>query len=219
MLQLDWAWYNAARITLEVPSMFLRVFFSLMMILGLLQPDGNTLFKDDFATRVGRWSLPDTAKAKVDFAEGQLHIRIISPGKVVTTLPDTDLELSRYRLSVQAQFLESSLESALGVVLNYQDDENFYWLECDPKGQIALQTMRDGRPLLEPILEGQVTMTDEFSFVVTVTDGEFQITVNQIPLPIVQDRTFASGFFGLYARAGHGSIDAAFDNLLVVDVP
>lgn len=185
----------------------------------LFQRDGNILLQDNFSTRSNRWSLEKTAKLSIEYRNEQLQMKIISPGVAAWSVPDTDLRLSHYRLTVYASVLDSSPQSAVGVIFNVQDEQNFYLLEAQPEGKYALRIVEDGVPRKIPLAQGGLAPAEEFYFDLTIVDGEFTFTINDAPLPTVQDDAFRQGIFGLYARAGRGLVQVAFDDFRVLDVP
>ena len=218
----DSAWYNAPQIHLEFrQGIFLKLLWIVIMIsIGSwafpAQRDGNILLQDDFRTRINRWSLTRTAKLTVDYSDGQLQMKIISPGNRIWSIPDTASQMSRYHLRVNVGILESSEDSAVGVIFNYQNDENFYLFEIEKQGNYDVQIIEDGE--MHTLIEGSIEAARDYLFDMEVVDGEFTFSINDTELPVFEDDTFTKGVFGLFSRAGHGAIHAAFDDLLVVDI-
>jgi hypothetical protein len=205
---------------LEVASLRTLCILGLLITLAVpvfAQQDGNLLMQDNFSTRANRWSLPESAKAKVDYVEGQLVMTVNSPGAAIWSVPDSSLELSRYHLTINAQ-IEPGSSGALGVVFHYQDDENFYWWEISDEGYYHLNVVKEGKTPRIPLAEGSVQPAQSFQISLTVINDEFKIVVNDQELPTILNKTISDGIFGLYTRADRGAMQATFDDLRVVDI-
>lgn len=199
--------------------------YSLVLSLALLIPasaqqDGNILLQDDFSTRANRWTLPASAKFQATYQDEQFMMASYSPNTLLWSVPDTDLVLTRYRLTLTATIQKTTGEgNTAGVVFNYQDDENFYWWEVEPTGLARLQVIKNGKTPHQPLAEGYVTPSRVYKLDLLVIEGEFSLTLNDETLPIVKNTALTDGIIGLYARSGQGAIQASFDNLRVVDIP
>jgi hypothetical protein len=185
-------------------------------------PAGNILFHDDFETYSNRWTLPESPKASVEYSEGALRVRIVSPGVAVWSVPDFEVPLYDFRVEVDAQFIDGGADSQFGFVLDYVDDEDFY----------AFVTMLDGEWLFQHQDAGEwIDLTDadaesvEFEPDVSVIhlaaemiDGSLMLYLEDQLVGSVTDESLAGGLFGLFARAGKGYTDVAFDNIVVTDI-
>jgi hypothetical protein len=181
------------------------------------QQDGNILLDDDFATRAYRWSLTHTAKISVDYADEALHMEITSPGQAILSVPDTSLDLSDYHLTVSAEIIDSTERGTVGVVFNYQDEDNYYVVEVTSAGDYSVSLVEHAQKTI--LVEGQLEGADRYQFDITAQENMFIIQINDTDEPIIlQDETHKSGIVGLYGRAGRGSLHVAFDDLLLVDV-
>jgi len=181
------------------------------------QRDGNILLNDDFATRAYRWSLAKTAKLSVDYVDESLHLDIASPGQAVWSVPDTSLDLTDYHLTVSAEILESTQRGTVGVVFNYQDDDNHYLFEVTRTGDYTVSLLERGQK--STLLEGHIDGAATYHIDLIAQESAFTIKINDADEPIIlRDETIKSGIVGLYGRAGRGPLHVAFDDFLLVDV-
>jgi hypothetical protein len=186
-------------------------------------PRGVTLFEDDFATYSGRWRESESPKASVAYRDAALEMRVVSPGVYSWSVPDFDAPLRDYRVEVTADVRSGSADSLVGFVLDYQDDEHFYALMTTTQGEwVFLRrqgnafedlTPPDAAPLdLTPDngllrLRADVVVAEVTLFIDDQPAGSFTVTDG-----------LSRGLFGLIARAGHGYVDASFDDFVVTAI-
>ena len=198
-----------------------KLWFLLVLTLGSLtgppaQTDGNVLLRDDFATRAYRWSLSESAKLRVDYVDEKLYMMIESPGLAAWSVPDTSLDLSRYHMTVTGEIIEVTPVGTIGLVFNFQDDDNHYVFEVNHTGEYTLTLVEDGVKSL--LAEGEIEASTTYDFDLAVWDNTFTIRVNDAEEPIsTHDESIKSGIVGLYSRAGRGALHVAFDDFLLVD--
>jgi len=194
-------------------------------LLGFQTPTplpGNVLFQDDFATYSNRWSLQDSPKAVTLYRDAALHMRVISPGVSIWSLPDFEVDLKDYGVTVTVQIAEGSPDSMFGFVFNYRNDENFYalvvstegtwqFLRRDKAAWIDL-TPADAKSIGEILSDSTIYLQAE------AVDNSFTLYVNGMSSGQVFDDTLTSGQFGLIAMAGKGYIDVSFDNVIMIDI-
>lgn len=199
---------------------------ALMMIPAGAGAQGSTptprvpvLFQDDFSTYSGRWTLAESPKAAVRFQDAALALQIASPGVDLWTVPDFTAALADYHLTVEVQAEANSPDALVGFVLDYEDDEDFYVLAASFDGQWLLRQRIGGTWLdLTPETVPDGTLFDQEVLILeaeisgdTVTLWISDVLYGQVTL----DEPLGGAPFGLYARAGHGYLNAAFDNLIV----
>lgn len=183
-------------------------------------PEGNVLFEDDFATYSSRWQEKNTPKASAIYQEGALRIEVRSPGVYAWSVPDFNTLLADYRVEVAATFEGGSLDSWLGIMIDYVDDAHFYalmvgidgrwrWLFHQETEWIDL-TPDDAEPV------AWMAQVSSFRLHVEVMGDRVALWIDDEPAGEVEiDRKSARGIFGLIVRAGHGYADVRFDDMLV----
>jgi hypothetical protein len=183
-------------------------------------PRGVVLFSDDFATYSGRWQEKSSPKASAAYGESALSLRVVSPGVAVWSVPDFDTALHDYRAEVLVDFRDGSPDSLFGLVLDYQDDENFYALMTTSQGewQFARRqndewidlTPPDAVPLERETGESVIRLRAD------VIGGTVTFFVDeQAAGRVTVEDDLSGAVFGLIARAGRGYVDVSFDDFVV----
>lgn len=183
---------------------------------------GLILFRDDFATYSGRWSLVESPKARADYSDSALVLQVMSPGKSVWSLPDFAQELrDQYRVEVTAGMRDGGPDALFGLVLQYTNEENFYALVVGQAGEWRFmrrdgttwidQTPPDAVPFEHTAAESKLRLIVEAKpgSLALYVDGQLVEEVAVEPLP-------GEGI-GVVALAGKGYIDVVFDDVLVLD--
>jgi hypothetical protein len=184
------------------------------------------LFDDDFSTYSRRWLETESPKAWALYADEMFYITITSPGVSLWSVPDFETVLRDYHIEVTATVQAGGEDAQFGLVLDAQDEAAFYafvitlagewrlmwyeaneWRDLTPPDSVALDetwvdAMVDGAPV-----HLQVDVTGGSTLALWVDD--------QLLQTVSIDDTLAGAVFGLVARAEHGFIDVAFDNVLV----
>ena len=190
---------------------------------GTPTPRGNLLFEDDFATYSNRWRESDSPKARVAYQTFALTMRVVSPGVSVWSVPDFDAPLGDYSVQVVADFHEGSPDSWFGLIVAYEDDENFCTLMVNLAGDWRFLrhqssewidlTPADAMPVTRasrsPVVRLRVDVIGD-----TLTLYEDDRLIGEAAV----DKASSGGVFGLIARAGRGYIDVSFDNVVVTSI-
>jgi len=172
---------------------------------------------DDFSTRAYRWELAQTSKGLVAYQKGQLVFRIASPNFSLTSSPDTDLVLSRYRLRLTISASASDPASAVGVLWNRQGETDYYLLELSAAGLASVWRV-EGQTRTPLLPATPFVLAPRYEVEILVYEGEFKIMLNGVALPALSDGVLRRGMIGLYARAGDMPLEAFFDDVLVNDI-
>lgn len=182
------------------------------------------LFEDDFATYSGRWRELSSAKAVAGYRNEELHMRVVSPGVAVWSLPDFRVPLQDYRIAVKVRFNAGQRDGQAGVVVDYIDDEHFVAILVSADGNVRVlrrssegwQELSSSEQQRAYLLPGAaVSLRVEFrgkwgdSRLVVWVGDERAI---EVPLRAMGGNIS----FGLVARAGRGYVDVSFDDVTVV---
>lgn len=177
---------------------------------------GNRLFVDDFTTYVNGWERVQTAKYRLEYVDFAYQFDIRSPGVRAWSGPKYNFDLNHYAIEVTASIdPESAADSFSGLMLNYQDNENFYVFGIDSDGNYEVRLRLDGKWEEVVLVGGQVELADAYHLSVKHADGEFSISVNGETELLFSDYRLSGGAFGLYAQAGYGQVLVSFDDYLV----
>jgi hypothetical protein len=181
---------------------------------------GIVLFHDDFSTYSGRWTTERSPKSVVEYAESALTMQVLSPGVAVWSVPSFDLDLDHYRLEATAAFQDGSEDSMFGLVLNYENADNFYAILVSPEGDWQF-LRRDGDEWIDLTpdeAESFEWTSDTIRLAADVTSDSVILSVDeQVIAEIPLDGELSGELFGLVALAGNGYIDVQFDDVLVMN--
>jgi hypothetical protein len=182
------------------------------------------LFEDDFATYSRRWTESESPKASALYTEEMFTISIGSPGVSLWSIPDFDTPLHDYRIEVTAQVQTSSEDAQFGLIMDHDDEDHFYAVLITLDGTWQFLHYEDGvwLDLTPPETSLPDDTVAELSSVamrlqVDVTNGNtVTFSLNDQHLDtITLDDALTGSVFGLIARAEHGFIEVAFDDVLV----
>ena len=180
---------------------------------------GNRLFLEDFTTLVNRWDRLQTAKYSADYKDFAYQFDVRSPGIAVWSLPRTEFDLDRYHIEVNAEITEDSAEdSFVGLIINYQDEDNFYVFGVNPTGTFEMRWWDDGAWADEALVEGEFDVTDTILIHIEDNEGVYEVGINGTRLASVESGDLSGGRFGLFAQAGHGILQVSFDDYTVYDI-
>jgi hypothetical protein len=182
-------------------------------------PAEIVLFQDDFETYSNRWIESRSPKSSALYGDGGLNFRVVSPGARLWSRPDFATPLDAYHIQARFIFYDGSLDSFMGLVLGYQDEDNFYALTVSPQGEWRFEqheqedwidlTPPDALPVTLPDDQATIWLQAEVSaesVILTVNDS----LAGTIPL-----EGTLSGEFGAIVRAGHGFADVALEDMIV----
>ncbi len=180
---------------------------------------GNRLFTEDFTTFVNRWDRLVSAKSSADYKNFVYQMDIRSPGIEIWSLPQTDFDLDRYYIEVNANImLGSADDSFMGIIVNYQNENNFYVFGITPAGTFEMRWWVDGEWSEEILAEGTFEISDNTLLQIKDNEGVFDIGINGEQLATFESDNLGSGQFGLFAQAGHGILQVSFDDYTVYDI-
>lgn len=181
--------------------------------------NGNRLFVDDFTTYVNRWDRVISAKYSIDYADFGYQFSIRSPGVEVWAKPISELYLDRYAIEVTALADATNSEDGFwGLLINYQDDDNFYVFGIDGIGHYEMRLRKDGQWNIDALASGTVVAAAEYHLRVEDDGGDFSISINAEAAVVFNNIDLNGGAFGLYAQAGHGPLLVSFDDYVVHDL-
>ncbi len=216
---------RAARLQrLVVSSTVLLVLLVFPLCVWGQGPGDNVLFEDDFSTYSSRWLERDTPKATVAYGDEMLLLRVVSPGVGVWSVPDFQVTLADYDLQTTIIFREGGADAQAGVVLAYEDDEDFLALLVTRAGAWQLMRFDSGTWIdLTPDDAAPVEREDANETLVLrveLFEDTLTVWIDEQPsgaVSVTEDDRPGAGF-GLLARAGLDYVDVAFDDVVVREV-
>lgn len=192
-------------------------------------PTGTTphiWFHEDFSTRADRWRLFSVdGKSSVSYEEpGQpsgLALEAQAANYGFWTLPDSDLRLDHFNISVGLSAVEGGDDARAGVILNYRAESDMLVLAISPKGMVSLGHYYFGLwsdliPPVQPVIDPSQPIILGATL---DTDQNLTILINGQPNGSLQIKDFHPAGFGLFALTGqNGGVKAVFRSLVVSDL-
>ena len=109
-------------------------------------------------------------------------------------------------MQVTARNTQSVPDASFGVVCNYQDDGNFYFMGIGSDGRYAIFKMMNGQPayLSSPKVEWLASdkipvNAESYQIGATCASGSLTLSVNGKEIATIHDSTFSQGDVGLAA--------------------
>ncbi len=173
--------------------------------------------EDDFSSADSAWNLDDSEQVERGISDGVFFLRINAPDTDGwSSYPQT---FTNVTVEVDAAKVAGPDVNNYGVLCQYQDAENYYFLQLGSDGTYAISRNLNGESTMlvdwtasPEILTGAATNRIRAE----CRNGMLGLYVNGTQLALVEDDTFASGKIalgaGTYDEAG---VQVNFDNLAV----
>jgi len=205
----------------------MRAFWVVGLALGLallLAGCGDSAplpWMDDFSDPTSGWQTESDATAEVEYRDGVMRLRILSPNRLAWAFADQ--KLTDFRLTVDATQVAGPDDNAYGVLVRVQDPEHFYRFSISGDGYYRVDKYEDGT---WEILGGDWAASKAIhtgpatnSLAVTCEGATMSFAVNGSRLIQVEDGAYRRGDIGLYAGTFfEPGVEIHFDNLRV-DAP
>jgi hypothetical protein len=180
----------------------------------------DLVYRQDFENGDGGWDVYSDNDTFAEYAEGSYRLGILTANYLTWGNPDPALDLSDFEIEVDTQQLEGPLDNNLGILIRYQDGDNFYWFEISGDGYYSVDLLQNDEwqtlaswEVSEAIQQG-LGVTNRLR--VVCRGSEFEFYVNDVYLTSVSDETFATGNVGLAVGAfDEPGVVVQFDNLRV----
>lgn len=189
--------------------------------------NGEVLFKDDFVPGRGEWGTGSDTDRTVEYVNETLNIRIAAENYMVWTMPN-DESYNNIHMEVTAINRNADPHAAFGITCNQQFiNESRYYFAVTPAGEYAI--------VLAALAQEDNFLTNggwETSDLITKNAGSYRIGVDcgngKLTLYVdgqqiasVDDTTYPSGSFALFALSGEqaNGADVAFDDFVITQLP
>ena len=177
---------------------------------------GDVLFTDDFSSPGSGWSEDEDEDTAARYEDGRMVVDVFTQNYVGWTNPgqtfdDVDVE-------VDTQYLAGPLDNQIGLIVRYQDADNFYVFSISSDGFYEFSKLVGDEwvtivPWSASELIGQGSGENRIA---VVAEGErFTFYINGVQVDQAYDDEFGDGDIGLLAGAfGEGGVSIGFDDLL-----
>jgi hypothetical protein len=158
-------------------------------------------YKDDFSNPGSGWEIAgDTG-----YQDGAYVIKASDPQVFLWALARR-APLANIHLQVTAKNTTAVPDASFGMICNYQDDGNFYFLGIGSDGVYTILKMVRGQPVYLSSTQAQWVISDKipknaasYQLGADCTQGALTLYVNGQKVAAVQDSTFTQGDVGLAA--------------------
>ena len=163
-------------------------------------------------------------KGGAAYKAGALVLRVVSPGVGVWSVPDFDTPLAGYSIQASVMINEGSADSVVGFVLDYESDTSFLTLGVTVGGEWRLLrydngTWTDRTPDDDAASAARESTGTTFVLRADVAGDVLTVQIDDHVLgEVVLGDTLSGSEFGVFARAGRGTIDVSFDDVMVSEL-
>ena len=186
--------------------------------------DGGTLFQDDFSGDQNcGWQEYSQGGTVVEINDGSLNMSTSQPGQIWWTNPGR--EFDDVIISTQARQVSGPDDNAYGVICRYQDENNYYIFLISGDGYYAIGKYQTGNDQIIYLTEnGQYIQSEEIrqgadtnQIRASCIGNQLSLSVNGIPLTVVEDPTFVRGDVGTAVSVLEpGTLNVSFDDFQVL---
>ncbi|MFQ5613728.1 MAG: trypsin-like peptidase domain-containing protein [Anaerolineae bacterium] len=174
---------------------------------------GQVLFFDDFSDPASGWSTFSDDEVSSRYEEGRLVIDVDVQETAAWAILDQEFE--EVDFEVETVKLGGPDDNAFGLMLHYQDADNFYVFEISSDGFYKASVLENDelRTLIEWTKTYLVDPGGKNTLAVEAQPGQFTIFINGVQVDQVSDDTFSRGRVGLAARTlSEPDVSIGFDN-------
>lgn len=187
-------------------------------------PFSNVLLQDDFATQNHNWFVAGDETGTLDYENGAYVFKVKDPNLFVWGNPGLN-QFSNLHVEVTA-ITSQAQDAAFGLICNYQDENNFYYLGLTPKGYYAIIKFADE----DHFLTGENTWASSAQITQTAStyrlgadcgaDGRLALYVDGQTIATANDTTYTQGNVGLFIWTFDTvPVEVQFDDFIATRLP
>jgi branched-chain amino acid transport system substrate-binding protein len=183
--------------------------------MGLVSPVPFTeeVFSDDFSDPVSGWSTFTDDEVSKRYENGQFVIDINVENTLTWAMLEQEYEDVDFE--VETVKLAGPDDSSFGLLIRYQDSDNFYYFQISSDGFYRARLLRDDKwdTLIEWTRTELIDPSERNTIAVKARGNQFTLFINGVPVDQVYDDTFSQGTIGLAASAlSEPPVSIGFDN-------
>jgi hypothetical protein len=209
---------------------YLFLMVAVLMVAALACDDGDpppgsgaVLFEDDFADDGGGWDTTTTAGYSLTISNGEYVVTATEPAFYLSSVAGEFLWDMHIETTIRN--VGEATDHAFGVICNYQDTNNHYFLGIGADGYYAIVLVQDGVTQRLSSDEDVWVFSDDipqnassYQLGADCADGRLALYVNGEEIAAVNDSTFVSGDVGVFvATFEQGNAEVRFDNFVVTE--
>jgi len=187
----------------------------------------GALFEDDFSDKGHGWDENTGDNAASGYVDGEYMIGIFRESWFAWANPEgANLSLSNVHLEVTARSVGAATEPGFGIMCNYADGDNTYYLGVSMDGYFAIVKTVGGEDTVLSDADSWIQSGDipvnasSYRLGVDCGNGTLTLQVNGTTLASVSDSTFSSGTVGLFAQTfAEPNAEIRFDDFVAQALP
>jgi hypothetical protein len=182
----------------------------------------GALFEDDFSNEGNGWDTFEGDNAKAGYDNGEYVLDVFPTSWFVWANPEgASPNLSNVRIEVTARNAGSATEPGFGIMCNYQDEQNTYYMGVSVDGYYVIAKTVGGSDTVLSHADSWAQSEDiplnasSYRVRAECGNGTLTLYVGDTQLASVSDTTFSSGNVGLFAQTfDEGNAQIRFDDIV-----
>jgi len=189
-------------------------------------PSGpKVLLKDDFSDSSSGWGTGTDSESSLEYQDGKYVVKIEETDLLVWGTQEAD-DISNVHIAVEAQNVGGAVDPTFGIICNYQDDQNFYYMGIGVDGYYAIAKYESDELTIMTGEDNQWVQSerieldaDSYSVEADCGNGRLSLYVDGVRIDSVEDQAFSQGQIGLFARSFESTgVEVHFDDLVVTEL-
>jgi hypothetical protein len=183
--------------------------------------ESGTVYVDDFSDPTSGWDTLDDSDAWVRYEEGGLLMQTHADSWVASAY-DAD-PIKNITIETDSTSYGGAIENFYGIMCRMKDYDNYYYGAISSDGYAGIGIFQDGKGTLlgeEKGVYSDAIVQDGANLLRLSCVGDtLTLSVNGQQLISIQDQTFDTGTFGLFAEASkEEDTKVIFDNVVISDL-
>jgi hypothetical protein len=184
------------------------------------------LFQDDFGNPASGWDQTSGDNAAVGYADGEYRMQLFRAGWFAWANPEgANLSLSNVHVSVKARNTGAATEPGFGIMCNYKDGDNTYYMGVSVDGYYIIVKTVGGQDIVlsdeSSWIPSDAVPINASSYLLDAYCGAGTLTlaVNGTVVAAVNDSTLTTGTVGLFIQSfDQANVEIRFDDFVVTSL-
>lgn len=165
---------------------------------------GKVVFKDDFSDPNSGWDTSNGSNHTTAYGNGDYVVTVSAASKIGWGNAQTTL--SDVHIDVTAKSVGDAKDAAFGIICDYQDTNNFYYLGITSDGYYAIVKVKDNQDTFFTSAKNEWVKSTKFKLNapsyqlgVDCAKGKLGLSVDGVQIDTATDSAFTDGEIGLFA--------------------
>jgi hypothetical protein len=187
------------------------------------EPAADVLFEDDFALEGGGWETTTTGDYSLAISNGEYVVTAAAPEFYLSSVAGRSF--SDVHIETTIRNTGEATDNSFGLICNYQDADNHYFLGLGSDGFYAIVRAENGTTRRLTSEDDLWIQSDNipvnaasYQVGADCAGGRLALYVNGTMIAEVNDSTFTGGDVGVFvATFEQGNAEVHFDNFVVTE--